>query len=491
MVKKIRKNTILLLVFALISVFTFGCEPRQIGSTSEIVDLDLSGVGNPAFEFDEMLVAENSFDELPPPEPVVTTSYLHIMMVGDNLMHEPVMRSGLQADGTYDFTYFYDGIKPYLDIADVKIVNQETIMAGDDRGFSGYPSFNSPTGLADSIVNAGFNVVCHASNHICDMGINGLNSCKSYWDTNHPEMLVVGIYGEEGKNDDIPIIESEGVKFAILNYTYGANSEILQRDLENHTNMLTTWSDSRYLDYDSLNPQVLDDIKRADEIADIVIVCPHWGIEYQTKENAYQDRVAREMIDAGADVIIGTHPHVVQPVEWITTDNGNTGICYYSLGNFVSNQYDSITLLEGMAWVTIEKTTTETFDRFGSEITTEIKLVPDGTGVLPLVLQYHSGNNGNHIDGVVPVEQYTMDLANAHSAQYRSGRVATPEWFQGQVDEIFGEWALPVAEIGEVPVNRGGGSAESEGYSDETTEETSVESVIESPEDTADGEVEN
>lgn len=472
MINRIGKNLILILVFALISVFSFGCEPKN-GSTSEIavLDLDLSGVSDPSVSLD-MLVAENSFDELPPPEPIVTVEYLHIMAVGDNLMHEPVMRSGLQADGTYDFTYFYDNIRPYMDIADVKIVNQETIMAGDDRGFSGYPSFNSPVGLADSIVNAGFNVVLHASNHICDMGIGGLNDCKKYWDENHPDTLVVGIYGEEGKNDDIPLLESNGVTFAILNYTYGANSEILQRDLENHTNILSTYNDSRYLDYNSLNPQVLDDISRANELADIVIVCPHWGIEYQTKENAFQDRVAREMVDAGADVIIGTHPHVVQPVEWITTDNGNSGICYYSLGNFVSNQYDPICLLEGMAWVTIEKTTTETFDRFGSEISTDIRLIPDGTGVLPIVLQYHSGNTGNTIDGVIPVEQYTNELANAHSAQYRSGKVVTPEWFQGQVDEIFGEWALPVDEVGPEPVKR----------SDVATDETVADEI----DDTAD-----
>ncbi|MCQ2541401.1 MAG: CapA family protein [Lachnospiraceae bacterium] len=452
--KKIRTSLSLILVFALISVFSFGCETKQAtgGITSEIINLEVNNADISA-DFWEMLVAENSFDELPPPEPVVTVEYLHILGVGDNLMHEPVMRSGIQADGSYDFTYFYDGIREYLDIADVKIVNQETIMAGDELGFTGYPSFNSPTALADSVVNAGFNVVLHASNHICDKGISGLNNCKKYWDEHHPDTLVVGIYGEEGRNRDIPIIEENGVKFAILNYTYGANAEVLQGGLENHTNMLTTWSDSRYLDYNSLNPEVIEDITNANEIADVVVVCPHWGIEYQTKENAYQDRVAREMVAAGADVIIGTHPHVVQPVEWITADNGNTGICYYSLGNYVSNQYDSITLLEGMAWVTVKKTSTETFDRFGSTVTTEIEVIPEGTGVLPMVLQYHNGNNGNHIDGVVPVEQYTMELANAHSAQNRSGRVATPEWFQGQVNEIFGSYALAVSEIGPEPSN--------------------------------------
>ena len=242
--KKIRTSLSLILVFALISVFSFGCETKQAtgGITSEIINLEVNNADISA-DFWEMLVAENSFDELPPPEPVVTVEYLHILGVGDNLMHEPVMRSGIQADGSYDFTYFYDGIREYLDIADVKIVNQETIMAGDELGFTGYPSFNSPTALADSVVNAGFNVVLHASNHICDKGISGLNNCKKYWDEHHPDTLVVGIYGEEGRNRDIPIIEENGVKFAILNYTYGANAEVLQGGLENHTNMLTTWSE--------------------------------------------------------------------------------------------------------------------------------------------------------------------------------------------------------------------------------------------------------
>ena len=120
---------------------------------------------------------------------------------------------------------------------------------------------------------------------------------------NHPDTLVVGIYGEEGKNDDIPLLESNGVTFAILNYTYGANSEILQRDLENHTNILSTYNDSRYLDYNSLNPQVLDDISRANELADIVIVCPHWGTEYATQPSSYQKKFAMQMTEAGADVI--------------------------------------------------------------------------------------------------------------------------------------------------------------------------------------------
>ena len=359
---------------------------------------------------------------------------IHLMAVGDDLMHEGVINSGLQADNTYNYESLFAGIQPYLDFADIKVINQETIMAGNEKGFSGYPTFNSPTEMADSIANVGFNVVTHATNHTDDKGIDGINYCKNYWDENHPDIMVVGMYGEEGKNDDIPIMEIDGVTFAMLNYTYGCNWASLQPNLEDHVELLTTYNPSdRMIDFNALNPDVLDDIERAEQMADFVVVFPHWGIEYQTVENAYQDSVAAQMIDAGADIIIGTHPHVCQPVKWITTDNGNTGLCYFSLGNFLSSQYDAPTFIEGMAWVTIHVTST------GAEI------VPDETGVLPMVLHYVSP--GNKIIQTYAIEDYTEELALNHACVARSGVTLHLSYLQDKSQEIFGDMILSVDTI--------------------------------------------
>lgn len=356
---------------------------------------------------------------------------IHICAFGDNLMHIPVISSGKQSDGSYDFSFLYENIKPFLDKSDIKIINQETILGGNKKGFSGFPAFNSPVEVADAIRDAGFNVVLHASNHVDDMGIDSINYCKKYWDENCPEVTVVGIYGEEGKDGRIPTVSVNDITFAVLNYTYGANYAALQPDLEKHVNLFTLYDpNTRMLDLGSLNPEVLEEIKRAKEIADVVIVCPHWGVEYQTKQSWHQEMVANAMIDAGADVIIGAHPHVVQPVEWIETENGNTGLCYYSLGNYVSSQYDAISLLEGMAWVTFHVTEDG------------VNIVKEDTGVVPMVLHYTSGPL--KIQGVYTLDEYTEEMALEHGAKSRSGIVLHKSYLEEKSQEIFGDMVISI-----------------------------------------------
>lgn len=226
-------------------------------------------------------------------------------------------------------------------------------MGGNSRGFSGFPYFNSPTEVGDAIADAGFNVVLQASNHTADQKLDGLLYCADFWKNKHPEVLVTGIHEDASQADDIPLLTIDDVTFAILNYTYGANTETLPLDLLGHLNLLCAVNEKNgQMDFTTLNPQVLEDISRAKELADIVIVCPHWGTEYSSKISSYQEKWALEMTEAGADVIIGTHPHVVEPVEWITAENGNESLCYYSLGNYVSTQKNALSMLEGMAWLT-------------------------------------------------------------------------------------------------------------------------------------------
>ena len=173
----------------------------------------------------------------PVPTPTPFPEYeVNLMMVGDNLMHMGIVSTGRQADGTYNFDFLFEGITEYLDAAEVKIINQETILGGNEKGFSGYPHFNSPTEVGDAIAEAGFNVVLHSSNHTADKGVSGIDNCVEFWKS-YPEVLTVGIYPEEGEFD-IPILEVDGVSFAILNYTYSANMAALPKELWVHLDML-------------------------------------------------------------------------------------------------------------------------------------------------------------------------------------------------------------------------------------------------------------
>ena len=304
-----------------------------------------------------------------------------LMAVGDNLLHMGIVQTGMQADGSRNYDVLFDGINGFLEKADIKVINQETILGGNDLGFSGYPRFNSPTEVGDSIAKAGFNVVLHASNHTADQGLNGMAGCLSFWQS-HPEVLVAGLHEPipaEEQQSRIPLLQINDRTFAILNYTYGPNSESIPAQYAERLDMLCAVNDGM-IDFTSLNPQVIADIQEADKLADAVIVFPHWGTEYTTTPSPYQENFAMQMAEAGADVIIGTHPHVVQPIQWVEAANGNRALCYYSLGNYVSTQKGALSMLEGLAWVTFRVAGD------GSVSVSE----PD-TGVVPLVCHYASG----------------------------------------------------------------------------------------------------
>ena len=182
------------------------------------------------------------------------------------------------------------------------------------------------------------------------------------------------------------------------------------------------------IDFTTLNPQVIADIEKADALADVVLVFPHWGTEYVTTPSSYQKEFARQMAEAGADIIIGTHPHVVEPIEWVEADNGNKALCYYSLGNYVSTQKDAISMLEGMAWVTFRATA-------GS-----VTIDTEKTGVIPLVCQYKSGPV--RFDHIYLLEDYTQELADAHGIRGYGGVSLKADKLKEWSKEIFGDFVL-------------------------------------------------
>ena len=369
----------------------------------------------------------------PIPEPIPEDKTIRLLAVGDNLFHAGVHLTGKQADGTYDYSFLFETIQPYLDEADIKIINQETIFGGNHRGNDGhlgYPLFNTRTEVGDAIADAGFNVVTHSTNHTADQGLDGLLHCVSYWEENHPEVLISGIRGEAADEIEIPTMEIEGVTFAFLNYTYGPNLGSFPSQYEGYMDILCYYDEkNRVLDFTKINPEVLSDIERAEEIADIVVVAPHWGTEYTTTQSSYQEEFAKQMTQAGADLIIGTHPHVVQPVSYVESENGNKSLCYYSLGNYVSTQKQVACMLEGMAVVTF----TVTHDG-------QISINEEETGVIPLVCQYTQGSV--RIENIYFLNDYTEELAKKHGMYTYAGIPLHQEDLVNLSQKVFGEWEM-------------------------------------------------
>lgn len=356
-----------------------------------------------------------------------------LMAVGDNLMHMGIVRTGKMEDGSYDYSFMYEGLSDFLENADIKIINQETILGGNELGFSGYPAFNSPTEVGDAIAQAGFNVVLHASNHSADMGLNGLKNCLSFWQK-YEDILVTGIYSNADEKKEIPILTIDEVDFAILNYTYGPNMETIPKSIQEHLDILCDWNrKTGRIDFTTINPDVISDIEKAEKIADVVIVCPHWGTEYTTIPSSYQQKFAIQMTQAGADLIIGTHPHVVQPLEWVESENGNKALCYYSLGNYVSTQKNGLSMLEGMAWVSF------------CVKEDKVTISEEDTGIVPMVCHYTSGPV--RLEGVYFLENYTQEQVKQHGIRNYGGVNLKIEDLQKWSDEIFGGQVLSIEQV--------------------------------------------
>lgn len=369
-------------------------------------------------------------------EPELPAEYdITLMAVGDNLLHMGIVNTGKQSGGTRNYDFLFDGIRDFLEKADIKIINQETILGGNQLGFHGYPKFNSPSEVSDAIAKAGFNIVLQATNHTADQGLSGIQNCLNVWKT-LPEVLVVGLHEPypDPTQTQIPLLEIKGCTFAFLNYTYGPNSASVSASISDHLNILCAVNESsRMIDFTTLNEQVLTDIATADTLADIVVVCPHWGTEYATVPSSYQEKFAMQMTEAGADLIIGTHPHVVQPVTWIEAANGNRALCYYSLGNYVSTQKNAKSMLEGLAWVTFHVT--------GDDIS----IAGENTGIIPLVCHYSS--SPVRFKNVYLLENYTESLAQSHGIISYGGVPFHLNSLQKWSNEILGSWVLSVDQI--------------------------------------------
>lgn len=274
-------------------------------------------------------------------DPAPERSEVTILMIGDVLVHEGVWRSGEREDGTRDYEHLFAHVADLVAGADVAIVDQETILGGTALGLSSYPTFNSPQEIGSAEAAAGFDVVLHANNHALDKGMEGIGAELAFWRSEHPEVAVTGMADSEEAAGEIALLERGDRRIAVLSYTYGTNGISLPAD--------APWA-VRMLD----DAQVEKDFSLAWERgADAVVVCPHWGTEYAAGPDDDQRRWAERFVELGADVILGCHPHVLQPVEELVAPDGRVVPVFWSLGNFVSGQARKDTMVGGLAQVTL------------------------------------------------------------------------------------------------------------------------------------------
>ena len=256
---------------------------------------------------------------------------LSLVMVGDNLIHDKIYNYAY-SDGKYDFTSILTYIKPIVSKYDLAYYNQETILGGSEIGLSSYPAFNSPYEVGDAMIESGFNIVSLATNHTLDRGEKAILNSRNYWNSKK-SVMAIGSYSSMDERNNVDIREVNGIKYTVLNYTYGTNGIPVP---SGKSYLVNIWpvngsnpsSDNSYQEYKNI---VKEDIDRVKDKVDLLMVAMHWGVEYQDIPNSYQEDMASYLSSLGVNIIIGTHPHVIQPVTYV-----NDTLVIYSLGNFLS-----------------------------------------------------------------------------------------------------------------------------------------------------------
>ena len=262
---------------------------------------------------------------------------LSLVMVGDSLIHS-ALYADAKENGIYNFKPMLENVKEYISGFDLAFYNQESILGGTELGLSTYPRFNSPYEVGDAFRDMGFNLVSLANNHTLDRGEKAIINSRNYWNQ-YDDIIVSGSSTSYEERDNIKILEKNGISYALLSYT----------DL---TNGLKTPNGKDYLVDRYSEERVREDIAKIRDKVDLLLVSMHFGVEYTHTPTSRQKEIANLLSDVGVDIVIGHHPHVVQPIEFI----GDTMVIY-SLGNFISAQRGIARLTGLMASIDIVKTT--------------------------------------------------------------------------------------------------------------------------------------
>ena len=374
-------------------------------------------------------------------EEVFKPTSAKLVAVGDNLMHRSCTLSAKNADGTYDFTKHFANMADIFKAADLAVISQDTVLGGIELGATSTETgiFNTAVELADGMADAGINVVLAANNHIMDEGSAGLNTMMSYFSTKYPNITLLGVNNSREAKDEPDYVETNNIKIAMINYSYGSNQTA---DLDASPYLLNQY------DEDWLS----DILKQAREEADFIIAFPFWGEQNSMDYTQEQERQAQFLADNGVDLIIGSYPHVVEPVKWITAENGDRTLVYYSLGNFQSIQNTVENMLGGQANVTISKE-------------------EDGTHISDysldfVVTHYEQRESSEYYDIVTtyPLADYTSDLAARHGMSVSGNEEFNLASLQGLSSQILSKCDLDE-------------SKEQDASTDELTDESTDEST--------------
>lgn len=374
-------------------------------------------------------------------EEVFKPTSAKLVAVGDNLMHRSCTLSAKNADGTYDFTKHFANMADIFKAADLAVISQDTVLGGIELGATSTETgiFNTAVELADGMADAGINVVLAANNHIMDEGSAGLNTMMSYFSTKYPNITLLGVNNSREAKDEPVYVEINNIKIAMINYSYGSNQTA---DLDASPYLLNQY------DEDWLS----DILKQAREEADFIIAFPFWGEQNSMDYTQEQERQAQFLADNGVDLIIGSYPHVVEPVKWITAENGDRTLVYYSLGNFQSIQNTVENMLGGQANITISKE-------------------EDGTHISDysldfVVTHYEQRESSEYYDIVTtyPLADYTSDLAARHGMSVSGNEEFDLASLQGLSSQILSKCDLDE-------------SKEQDASKDELTDESTDEST--------------
>lgn len=261
--------------------------------------------------------------------------------IGDVLIHDTVYNKAYVGEKKYNFMPMFAQVKDLLSSSDLTIANEESMIGGTGLGLSSYPMFNSPFEIGDALKECGIDLVTIANNHSLDKRETGILKATEHWD--QIGMPYTGAFRSQEDHDIIRVIDKNGITFSFLAYTYGTNGMVVPQGKDYLVNLI--------------NPEKMKkDIQEAKGKSDVVVVSMHFGEEYHREPSDEQKKLVQQLAEDGADIIIGHHPHVLQPVSWITRGNGEKVFVAYSLGNFISGQKWDYKDIGGMVRVTVEKT---------------------------------------------------------------------------------------------------------------------------------------
>lgn len=318
--KKFKKSVFILLFIIILCILIYNSK-----TIINLIKNNSNNVSIPVFEEDSTTLDNQNINTKKEQKDIT----FNMSVIGDIMCHNTQYTDAYNSNtDTYDFSYVFKDIKAKIKTADIAVGNLETTFAGKSVGYSSYPTFNTPESLADNLKDLGLDVLTTANNHSLDKGYKGIESTIDYLDK--ADISHTGTFKSEEDQNKILIKNVKDVKIAFLSYTYGTNGIKVPTGKDYCINLI---------DKDLIKKQL--ELAKA-ENPDIICVSMHWGIEYQTKQNKEQEALADFLFENGVDIILGSHPHVLQPMEkrTVTLEDGSTkdGFVIYSLGNFMSGQ---------------------------------------------------------------------------------------------------------------------------------------------------------